>query len=194
MNSIYCLLLASAEPVADAAHAAHDAAAHHGPTLWELFVHSNVANFAIAICLIIWLIKKYNLLGGLDTAQQKIINDLRNAETSKQEAIKTLKEAEEKLSTAKEEADEIIKNAEEYALKIKEGIISDANKDAERILVQAKKAIETEKEQARVELQKNLTVAAIEVATDNIQSSLDEQWHQKIIGDFVENLSNVKVK
>ena len=183
------MILASADA------ATHEAAKHADhPSFFDLLIHSNIINIAIAFAIIAWAIKKFNLLSGIDDAQKKIIDDLRNAEVSKEKAIETLKEAEVQLSKAKNEADTIIKNTEKLALKMKEDIIKEAEADAERILLQAKKAIENEKEQARIEIQRNLTAAALEVAKDNIKTSLDDNWHQQIVQDFVDNLSNVKVK
>lgn len=188
MDTLFYLIIASAE------HAAGSSAEHTAPSFFDMVIHANVINIVIAFALIFWLVKRYNLLAGLDSAQKKIIEDLRNSEKSKGDAIKELKEAEERLSKAKDEADQIIEKAEVLASKIKADIIAEAEKDAERIMLQAKKTIENEKEVARAEIQKNLTLAAVEVARDNIKNSLDDNWHRQIIQNFVENLSNVKVK
>ncbi|MEW5822091.1 MAG: F0F1 ATP synthase subunit B [Cyanobacteriota bacterium] len=194
MENFFCLILASADSAAKTAHTAASEAAHEAPKFIDQLIHSNVYSVIIAFALIYWLVKRYNLLSGIDDAQKKTIDDLRSAEKSKEDAINQLKEAEKRLSKAKEEADQIIENAEKLAIKIKADIIAEAEKDAERILKQASKSIQNEKELAREDLKRNLTFAAVEVAKDNIKNSLDENWHRKIIQDFVDNLSNVKVK
>lgn len=188
MFNTFYLILASAES------AGHEAAKHVPPSLFDLIIHSNIVNIAIAFAIIAWAVKKFNLLGGIDESQKRIIEELRSSEKTKENTIKQLKQAEEQLSKAKEEADAIVKNAEKLAVKIKEDITAEAEKDAERIMKQAQKAIHNEKEQAKAEIQRNLTAAALEVAKDNIRDSLDENWHKSIIKDFVDNLSNVKVK
>ncbi|MGD9580174.1 MAG: F0F1 ATP synthase subunit B [Vampirovibrionia bacterium] len=187
MYNTFYLILASAES------AGHEAAKHAPPGIFDLIIHSNIVNIAIAFAIIAWAVKKFNLLGGIDDSQKKIIDELRSSEKTKENALKQLEDAEIRLGKAKEEADLIIKNAEKLAAKIKEDITAEAERDAERILLQAQKAIQNEKEQAKAEIQKNLTAAALEVAKDNIRDSLDENWHKSIINDFVNNLSNVKV-
>lgn len=188
MYNTFYLILASTES------AGHETAKHVPPSLFDLIIHSNIINIAIAFAIIAWAVKKFNLLGGIDDNQKRIIDELRSSEKTKENTIKQLKQAEEQLSKAKEEANTIIKNAENLAIKIKDEMTAEAEKDAERIMQQAQKAIHNEKEQAKAEIQKNLTAAALEVAKDNIAVSLDDNWHKSIIQDFVNNLSNVKVK
>lgn len=188
MYNTFYLILASAEG------AGHEVAKKVPPSLFELVIGSNIINIAIAFAIIAWAVKKFNLLGGIDESQKRIIDDLRSSEKTKENTLSQLKQAEEQLSNAKKEAERIVQNAEKLAIKMKEDIIAEAEKDAVRILLQAEKAIHNEKEQAKAEIQKNLTAAALEVAKDNIRDSLDDNWHKSIIQDFVDNLSNVKVK
>lgn len=189
MQDFYYLVLAQA------AHSTTAATEHaSAPSILETIAYSNVINVAIVFIFLGWLINKYNLFSGISQSQKKIIDDLIKAEKSKEDSIKQLKSAEEKLHKAKEDADNIISEAEKIALKIKADIISDAEKEADRIIQQAQKVIKTEQKLAAIEMQNNLTNAALEVAKDNIKSSLDQNWHQKIIQDFVDHLSTVKVK
>lgn len=180
MNSLVCLLLASAET--------------NPPDLFETIIGSNVINVILVFTFLTFIIRKYNLLGGLDNSQKKIIEDLRKAEKTKEDSINQLKEAEEKLKNAKQEADRIIHEAEKFALIQQEDIINKAQQEAERIIQQAQKAIMNEQEQAINDLRQKLTKAAVEVAKDNIVIAMDENWQKKLIHDFVEDLSHAKVK
>lgn len=184
LNSLY-LIFAQVE------HAAGEAAKSH-PSLIETIAASNVINVTIVVVFLGYLIHRYKLFSGVDAAQAKIVEDLQNAEKNREIALKELKDAEEKLSHAKDEAEKIIKEAENIAIVMKNEIIEKANQDAERIIEQGRKVIENEKKVALSELQKNLTVAALEVAKDNIKTSLDDNWQRKLIQDFVDNLDKVK--
>jgi F0F1-type ATP synthase membrane subunit b/b' len=123
VNSIFYFILATAEKTA-----------HHEPNLFTLLIETNTINVIIVVSFFVWLIKKFNLFGALDSAQQRIIDELKNAEITRESAIKQLKESEARLNQAKDDADRILTEAEATALKIKEAIIKDAQKDAERIL------------------------------------------------------------
>lgn len=183
-NSLY-LVFAQAE------HAVEETAKSH-PSLIELIAQSNVINVTIVVLFLGYLVHRYKLFSGIDTQQAKIIEELQNAEKNRELAIKQLNEAQEKLNQAKDEADKIIKEAENIASVMQNEIINKAHKDAEKIVEQARKVIENEKKMVVVELQRNLTTAALEVAKDNIKTSLDDNWQRKLIQDFVDNLDKVK--
>lgn len=180
-------IIAAPEPIHDLSHA-------EGPSLWMSILHSNVIFVSTVVIGLILLMKYMNFTQKfIDAPRQKIIDELNNAKQEKESAIAALKEAEEKLNNAKNEADTIIANAQDQAEKMKEHIVTEANKEAERLLDQAQRNITAEREAAIVEMKKRLALAAVEVAEDQIITSLDQNWQESIIKDFVENLSNVKV-
>lgn len=188
MNSFVYLIFASADA---ASHSAKHAAE---PGIFISLVHANVFGVLLAFVFLAWVMKRFNVLSSIDKAQKKIIDDLKTAVSSKESSLKELEDAEERLSKAKEDAEVILNKAEESALRMKEEIIMEAEIEAKKIIEHAKKAVINEQEQARAELQRNLTIAAVEVAKDNIKTSIDDNWHKKIIQDFVDNLSEIRVK
>ncbi len=186
-DKIYFIMAAIDESASEAAEHAH-------LSLFDLVIHSNIIFICIAFGLVYWLIKRYNLLSGIDKTQTDIVNNIHEAIKNREEAIKQLKEAEKSLGSARDEANKILEDAENTAKVLKEQIIKDAETQAHKILEQAHKTIENEKKQAASDIQQRLTNAAIEVARDNIKQSLDENWHKQMIENFVNDLSNIKVK
>lgn len=118
------------------------------------------------------------------------IRDSLNAAKQAQEEMKQLKlDNESLLQEAKQERDDLLKEAK----KLKDQIIDQAKQqatlEADKIIVQARENIETEKRQAMEDLKNQISLFSIEIAEKILKSELsDKEKSEKIVSQELENI------
>jgi len=83
----------------------------------------------------------------------------------------------------------IRKNYMETAKKEKEGIISKAGEEANKLLVRAKQDIKNEKESAIEQMRDQISDLVIKAAEKIINENLDDAKQKKIINDFLSRVN-----
>lgn len=92
----------------------------------------------------------------LKEREDRIKNDRKTAEQSKEEALKLKADYEAKIKNIEKEAQEILVKARQKALKKEEKILNEANKEAVRIRERAKIQIELERRKEADEKKKEM--------------------------------------
>ncbi|GGD22935.1 MULTISPECIES: F0F1 ATP synthase subunit B [Flavobacterium] len=138
-----------------------------------------------------FLMKKFAwkpILGAVKSREESINNALAAAETAKLEMQNLTASNERLLAEARAERDAMMKEARE----IKEKMINDAKSEAqvqgEKMIAQAKAAIENEKNAAMAELKNQVSSLSLEIAEKVIKSELANTEAQtklveKMLGD-----------
>lgn len=118
------------------------------------------------------------------------IRDSLNAAKQAQEEMKQLKlDNESLLQEAKQERDELLKEAKKLKDQIIEQAKQQATLEADKIIVQARENIETEKRQAVEDLKNQISLFSIEIAEKILKSELsDKEKSEKIISQELENI------
>lgn len=198
------LLLASAErhleyidpdalhKAAEAAHDTHKVA--HEMGLLDYIFNSNVINFLIVVWILVYLFKKFDILGAIPKQQQFIIDKIEHSEKIKQEAQDEYNETEEKFKNVDAESKEIVENGKSISVSLVEQIEKETEQQKEVLSEKTDKLIEAQKQQAANEITNEISRAAIYVAKEHIKKSVNEDMHDKFINEFIDNLDNVKVK
>jgi F-type H+-transporting ATPase subunit b len=137
-------------------------------------------NVIILFALLYWLLKK-PVSKFIHEGMNKITKQFEDAKKEKEEALKILKEADRKLQEAKEEASRIVSYSKELAQKEKEEIIKDAEETAKRIIKMADEEIGREVLKAKEELKAFAVEKAIELAEENLRSSVNPETDKKLI-------------
>ncbi|MCA9798504.1 MAG: ATP synthase F0 subunit B [Cyanobacteria bacterium HKST-UBA04] len=185
-------LIAKFTPVLLLANAgAHEAAAAHTAHqmgLWDMVVHSNVINVALVALLLGWLMAKFQVPGLVDKQRQAVAKSLKDAEAKRDKALVKLEELERRLAKLDGEVAQIISDAEQTASEVAQGIVAQAERDAEKMLAQAQKRAELEQRQAALDIEYRLLIEAVGETRDYLNASLSDQDRQKSVETFLDQL------
>jgi F-type H+-transporting ATPase subunit b len=152
--------------------------------------------------LIIWQLIVFVLLFLLlsKLAWKPIINSLKEREVSIQNALDTAEKAriemsqlkadnEKLLKEAREERDRILKEAREASNRLKDDAAQEAKKAAEKIVTDARAAINVEKQAALKEVRIQVALFSLEVAEKLMKKNLSDDKSQKeLVESYIKDL------
>ncbi len=193
---------AHAEPVAHEAQGHGDAAAahgeaggeHHSPMitgerLKDLFWRT--ANFlALVIILVKFLAKP--IANGLSGRRKTIQDDLETLQGKRDEAERTYKEFEGRLSGMEAEMDTIVEKAVALAKNEKARILEEAEQSAEEIKRQAESAVQSAVADAKATLQDEVADQAAAMAEELIVKNLTAKDQVAITEQYLERVGAVQ--
>jgi F-type H+-transporting ATPase subunit b len=160
----------------------------------ELFGHISLGLFILQTALfiaLIFLLKKFAwkpILDAVNEREEGIKNALQSAESAKKEMQNLKSDNEKLLADARAERDALMKEARE----IKDKMINDAKTEAqtagEKMIAQAKAAIESEKNAAMADLKNQVSSLSLEIAEKVLRDELSNKESQtklveKMLGD-----------
>lgn len=152
-----------------------------GTTLYQLVV----------FIVLLLLLKRYALgplLNVMQTRQDKIENDLAEAEKNRQEAEQFLTQQREELEKARREAQDIIERAKSTADKQAQHLLNQAREEAERQQEEARKEIQREKEQALSAVRDQVGALSVMLASKIIEKELDEEAQKTLVDDYLKEV------
>ena len=140
--------------------------------------------------LILYLVIKKFLFGPIQKIIESRENEVQNlydtAEQAKNAALK--EEYSQHLANARDEANEILKNANKKATVRSEEIIRDAQEKAAAIIARADVQIEMERKHAFEEVKQDISDIALLAASKVVERELSAEEHERLIGEFIENV------
>ena len=162
--------------------------------IWNVIVRSNTFNFIIFVLILAWIFKKINIGAIISSLQQKIVKLLDEAKKEKEEAKKTLLNAEKDVENLPAVLNEIIQDAKKSAEVITKKILTEAEKQIESIESNAEKVIEAEEKLLISKLTKSTSQASVEMAKTHIQNVLVQtpSLHEKYINNSIDELDRLK--
>lgn len=146
--------------------------------------------------LLLFLLRKFlysPIKNILDKRAAQINGDLDDAEDRRQEAEELKAKYEQKLRNARTEAQEIVDNAETRANKKAKEIINKAEERAENLKAKKLEEIEQAKKEAAAELRDSIADYTVLAANKLIREQIDENKHQQMIMDFIDDLDKEKL-
>lgn len=153
--------------------------------LSQLITH--IVGFLVAL----WILRKYAwgpVLNMLDERRDKIDQDLRSAERTREEAKQDQEELRRQLkeidATARAKTLEAVNEARQIASEIKEN----ARNDGKALLERARQEIVREKAKAQVELKNTVVGLAILGAEKLLVERLDDEANKKLVLDFIDQV------
>lgn len=129
--------------------------------------------------------------GILVKREQKINDDLKNAEDSKIDAARLLEERKSQLEAAKTQTSQIIVEARQSAEALRTNIEDDARKEAKSIIDKANAMIEAERKATVEELQASIADISTAVAERLIGEDLSDEEHRRIIERYVKEAGSL---
>lgn len=151
---------------------------------------SNFINWILLIVLIVWAIKKF-VPSFIAQRQQKINSELDLAIKTRQEAQAALAEQKKKIEAAEHEAENIVKEAKQAAARMAEDLKRQTETDITELHKKFELAAHNEKQAAILEMRTIVAKAAIQLAQENLKSTLTEKNKTKIAHEFMGELSKI---
>ena len=160
--------------------------------LWEHIKESNVINIVLVLVILGFLIKKFNLLSGIDTQREKIANEIITIENRKKEALAQLEDTKRRTANLKAEVDQILTEARQAAETVSAQILSDAKAESGKIIDNAKRRVELEQRSAIKDLERRLLNDALQDARTELAQSLTAEQQKRSVETFLDELTELK--
>lgn len=157
---------------------------------WSTFVF-NIIN----VLILYWLMKKYlfgPVMAIMDKRTNTIKTSLEDAENKNNEALRLKQEYADILNTADEKASEIIKSARERAAKEHDKQIRETNAEIARMMQEANKTIEFERQRSMQGIQDEIAKIAMIAAAKVIRKNVDDSTNNQLINDFLKEAGTGK--
>ncbi len=126
----------------------------------------------------------------LTDRQEKIKNDIENAETDKADAAILKAEYEKRLSEVEKEAEGILSEARKKAIANEGRIVAEAKEEANRIIEAARRESELEKRRAADEVKQEMIKVASLMAAKVIERQVDTTIQQELVEETLRGLGD----
>jgi F-type H+-transporting ATPase subunit b len=135
-----------------------------------------------------WVLPRFKQL--LEERREQIQGEMEKAEATRREAEKLQEEYREQLAGAREEANKIIEEARATAEQLRRDLQAKAEEEAQATVARAQDEIRAERDRAFEELRAQIGSIAVELAERVVGQSLDEQAHQRLIDEFIDEVAS----
>ena len=138
----------------------------------------------IVFALLLFLLAKFAwkpMLKAVNDREQKISESLELAEKTKNEMKALQAQNEDLLKQARAERDLIVRDAKETATKMVEDAKNAAKTEAEKVMVSAREAINSEKTAAISELKNQVATFSLEIAEKLVRTDMASDENQKAL-------------
>lgn len=163
--------------------------------IWHKILISNLFNFVVMVCLLSWMIKKFDIAGKLEQGRKAIEDKILHSKQSKEQAINELFETQSKNESVEAEAFEILEKAEKNAVIVGEKLVEDAKKQAAEFGKNIEKTVETNIKSLKTSLTNRTANTAIQLAQKHIEKELksNKDLHLHFINESIEALNGVEL-
>src|SRR5688572_8664449 len=153
-----------------------------GLIIWQLIV------FVLLFLLLSKLAWK-PIVASLKEREKSIQDALDTAERARLEMAQLKSENEKLLKEAREERDRILREAREVANRMREDAQLDAKKSADKIIEDARAAINIEKQAALKEVRVQVALFSLEVAEKLVKKNLsDDKAQKELVNSYINDL------
>ena len=161
----------------------------------DYIARTNLFNFAIFLAIIIFLVKKLDVSGILDSARESVNTAVNDSTEAKESSEEKLHSVEESFSHLEEKIDTIVKASESNAKLVGEKIISEGEKSAVIIRENSEKMVENNRVLLKNDLLKRAANASIETAKERIINELNKNGslHDKFIEESVNTIEGMEL-
>ncbi|HPQ90119.1 MAG TPA: F0F1 ATP synthase subunit B [Candidatus Mcinerneyibacteriales bacterium] len=157
-------------------------------------VNWTLAFQAVSFLILLFLLKKLvyqSVLDTLDKRKKTISDDLKAAESMKEEARKIKAEYEALMDKARARGEEERREIVDAAKREKEDIIETAKKEGDRLRNKVEKELSLEVKKAREELRREVAGLSVALAGKILEEEVDAGKHGKMIDRFLEKAGDM---
>ena len=184
---------ADAQPGGGQAHDDHDAGGHAKPGLLEpnFFSAMWVVIIFVILLAILYPTAWKNVLAGLKAREQRIRNDIAEAEAARTRAEATLREYNAQLATAEQRVRDMIAQATAQGEQVANNIRTRAEQESQEIKERSMREIESARKQAVSDIYEHAATLATSAAEKIIRRNLNAQDQQDLVQRSLEELQTV---
>jgi F-type H+-transporting ATPase subunit b len=135
-----------------------------------------------------WILPRFRQL--LDERREQIQGEMEKAEATRKEAENLQEDYRKQLAGAREEANAVIEEARGTAEQLRHDLQAKAEEEAQATVARAQDEIRAERDRAFQELRAQIGSIAVELAERVVGQSLDEAAHQRLIDEFIDEVSS----
>ena len=152
-----------------------------------------VINFVVLIAIIYWFAKK-PVGSAMNSSAENAKNQLDEARRAESKAIDEMKKMREKISELEKETVATLEKAREDAQTEKDRILEEGKLEIERMRKQAEFSVEQEYRKAEFELRQWFASESIKLAEENVKQKMTTTRQNKLVKEYLDQLSNVDMK
>jgi F-type H+-transporting ATPase subunit b len=176
-------LAVTAAPVAAEGASPNPLTVDGGLALWTLFVFG----------LLLYVLKKSawpTLLGAVRDREQRLEQQIAEAERNRAEAQRLLEEHKRLLAQAQGEAQDILNQAKTAGEKEREALLAKARAEYDDLLARARKEIAAEQEMALIALRREAVDLTIAAASKLIEAKLDTETNRRLVTEYLASVEH----
>ncbi len=155
------------------------------------FINATLFGQAITFTIFVWFCMKFvwpPLIAAIEARQMKIQDGLASAERAAQDLAQAQSQSESQLQDAKQEAATILEQANKRKAQIVEEAKVVAEAEKARIIDQGQAELDAERNRAKEELRKQVSVLAVQGAEKIIGRTIDASAHADIVDSLAKEL------
>jgi F-type H+-transporting ATPase subunit b len=154
---------------------------------WEELLVGALAFAVLFFFMWKWVLPRISKL--LEERREKIQGDLERAEQTRALAERELADYREQLAKARQESNGIIEEARKTAEQLRADIQARAEREAAATVAKAQDEIRAERDRVFQELRGEIGEIAVELAERVVGASLDAKAHQRLIDEYIDEVS-----
>ena len=167
-------------------HAAE--AAEHSPSVFNLDMGTSFWTLVIFFVLLLVLAKWAfpPILGYAQAREDRIQEQLDQAERAREEAQAALEQQREELAEARQEAQAIIAESKQDAENVRQELLNKAKAEQQEVVDRAKREIEREREQALESIRREAVELSINAASHLLGKKMDAEEDRRVVQEFLD--------
>jgi F-type H+-transporting ATPase subunit b len=158
----------------------------------ELFAN-NLINWLLLLVFLGWLWAKFTP-GMFASRKESIEASLREAASAKQEAQSFLRQQEQKIANAEKEADQILVDAKRVAEEMRVQMVADTKVEADNIRRKIEQQVASERQQAITEMRSQAATVAVRLAEATLPGAISDSARKRLLGEFIEQVETIGSK
>lgn len=163
--------------------------------IWKIIVQSNTFNFVVMLCILCWLVKKFDIKSALETSKLNIQANIEKSKTEKLDGQEVLKTAQASVANLDNEISAQLKDAEAQGENIAQNVLQAAEEKAQQYKDNVKNIIEAEEKKISTTITNTASQKAFMKAKEDIITKLtaNPELHEKYINDSLEQLDRIEL-
>ncbi|MBR3605708.1 MAG: hypothetical protein IKL52_06745 [Candidatus Gastranaerophilales bacterium] len=161
-------------------------------SIFEQILHTNLINFIIVLSLLVLIFKKARLGDLIDKMADDIQDKVEKSAANAADAIKQYKETRKSVQDTQQIQEKILENAQRSAQNLKAKIEQKADEREKEIQYKVEMFLKSQKEKAKKMTVKEIYLACVDLAQEEIIKKLDNKTHKKLINNSIEELEHIE--
>lgn len=176
------------------AEQAAEAAAEHSPSVFNLDLGTSTWTLIIFFILLAVLTKWAfpPILGYAQAREDRIQEQLDEAQQAREEARAALEEQRKELAEARQESQAIIADGKQDAEKVRQELLSKAKEEQQEVVDRAKREIEREREQALESIRREAVELTISAASHLLGKRVDAEEDRRLVQEFLDRVQGAE--